>query len=292
MEEKIEARKGFWEELITKTLNNIHDFLPRLVYAIIFLIIGIILIKLIMRMMRRIMDKADTELSVRGFIQSMSLTILYALLLFLVGRTLGIQASSFIAIFTGATVAIGLALQGSLANFAGGLLILLFKPFKIGDEIQIGNNIHGEVADINILYTRVHNWRGEYFSLPNGKVANETVRNNSSDEFRRVEIGLHFSLEQDFDEIRKIIVSTMKKDPKAAHHLPFQVWISGFENYYLSVSARCWCKSSDYWGVYWSQIESIKKALAENNIKLQLPKHIIEKAGEEKEELKDQTTNS
>lgn len=289
--EELESTKNFWTELISSTLHKFHEFLPRLIYAAIFLIIGVFIIRFLMSMMRRIMKKAKTELSIRGFIESMGMVILYSLLLYLVGRTLGVQASSFIAIFTGATVAIGLALQGSLANFAGGLLILLFKPFKIGDEIQIGNNIHGVVSDINILYTKVHNWRGEYFSLPNGKVANENVRNNSSDEFRRIEIELHFSLDDDFDKIREIVVSTMKKDPLAAHHLPFQLWISSFKDYYVLASARCWSKTTDYWTVYWSQIEAIKKALAENDIQLQVPKQIIEKTEVDKKEIENNKNN-
>jgi|SRR5690625_156388 len=266
---------GFWTELISKALTKFHDLVPRLIYAVIFFIIGIFLIKILLRLLRRVMEKAKTELSIRGFIESMSIAILYAFLAFVIGRTLGVKASNFIAIFTGATVAIGFALQGSLANFAGGLLILIFKPFKIGDEVQI-KEIQGIVSDINILYTRVHNWRGEYYTLPNGKVANEVVKNNSSNEYRRVQIELHFNLEEDFDQVREIIVSTMKKNPRAAQHLPFQLWISSIQTYYIQASARCWCKTTDYWGVYWSQIEMIKKALEENGIKLQVPKYVIE----------------
>lgn len=266
---------GFWSEFLSQTLGKFHSFMPRLIYAVIFLVVGIFLIRLIMALMRRIMEKAKTELSIRSFVESMSVAILYAFLAFVVGRTLGVKATNFLAIFTGATVTIGLALQGSLANFAGGLLILLFKPFKIGDEVEIGN-VQGEVTDINILYTKVHNWRGEYFTLPNGKVANETVKNNSADEYRRVQIELHFALDEDVDRLRDIIIKAMKSNPKAEQHRPFQFWVGSFENYYLKTSARCWSKTEDYWGVYWSQIETIKKALAANGIKLQIPKQVLD----------------
>lgn len=267
--------KGFWQGLITKTVEEFNAFLPRLIYAAIFLVIGIFVIRLLMSFLKRIMIKAKTELSVRSFIESMSIAICYALLAYVVGRTLGIQALNFTAIFTGATVTIGLALQGSLSNFAGGLLILFFKPFKIGDEVQIGD-VEGEVSDINILYTKVHNWRGEYYTLPNGKVSNEVVKNNSSDEYRRVQIELHFSHDEDFDRLREIVTETMKQHPEVALDRPFQLWISNFQDYYIKASARCWCKTSQYWGVYWAQEEAIKKALQKHGIKLQIPRQIVD----------------
>src|SRR5699024_10505499 len=130
--------------------------------------------------------------------------ILYAILIFVVGLVIGVKATSFLAIFGAIGVAVGLGLQGSLSNFAGGLLILVFKPFRVGDEVIV-NNIQGEVIDINILYTRMSDWRGEVYTLPNGNVANSAVKNNSADAYRRVQVELHFSYEVDFDRLREII---------------------------------------------------------------------------------------
>src|SRR5699024_2913593 len=270
--------ESFWEELISRTTHALRDFAPRLIYAIIFFIVGYFLIRIILRFIRRIMDRANTELSIRSYIESFSIATLYAFLIYIIGRTLGVQASSFLAIFTAAGVTIGLALQGSLANFAGGLLILWFKPFKIGDEVEIGK-VSGEVDDINILYTRIHNWRGEYYTLPNGDVANNVVKNNTKTSYRRIEIELHFSFEEDIDQLREIITSAMKKHPKAIKERPFQFWISSFQDYYIKTSARCWCKSDEYWGVYWAQEEAIKKALDKHGIKLQIPKQEIHQVG-------------
>ncbi len=267
-------KESFWEELISRSIHALRDFAPRLIYAVIFFIIGYFLIRFILRFIRRIMDKAHTELSIRSFIESFSIAILYAFLIYIIGRTLGVQASSFLAIFTAAGVTIGLALQGSLANFAGGLLILWFKPFKIGDEVEIGE-VSGEVDDINILYTRVHNWRGEYYTLPNGDVANNVVKNNTRTDYRRVQIELHFSFDEDIDQLREIITSAMKKHPKVIQERPFQFWVNNFQDYYIKTSARCWCKSDEYWGVYWAQEEAIKKALDKHGIKLQIPKQEI-----------------
>src|SRR5699024_9839018 len=183
--------------------------------------------------------------------------------------------TTFLGIFGAAGIAIGLALQGSLANFAGGLLILVFKPFKIGDEVEI-DGVEGEVIDINILYTRLSDWRGQHYTLPNGNVANNAVKNNTAEQFRRVQIELHFGHNEDFDRLREIITSTMIKHPGVVQDKPFQLWISNIQEYYIKTSARCWCKSDEYWGVYWAQEEAIKKALEENGIKLATPKQRID----------------
>lgn len=270
----MEMKLSFWEHLEQRTENLLFEFGPRFIYAMIFLVVGIFAVKIIMRIIKRIMNRAHTERSIRTFIESLSLAILYAVVAFIIGRTLGIKATAFLGIFGAAGIAIGLALQGSLANFAGGLLILLFKPFKVGDEVSI-NGVEGEVAEINILYTRVNNWRNEYYTMPNGQVANNVVKNSTVEEYRRVHIDLRFSLEEDVDQLREIITATMKENPNAAKDRPFQLWISGFNDYYMKVSARCWCKSDEYWGVYWQLEESIKKVLEKKGIKMQIPKQSV-----------------
>ncbi len=267
-------QESFWTHLQDKSVDVLMTMGTRVIYAAIVLIIGLILIRLIMRLIRKIMDKSKTELSLRTFIESLSIALLYAILIFVIGLTVGIKATAFMTIFGAAGIAIGLALQGSLANFAGGLLILVFKPFKIGDEVIV-NGIEGEVKDINILYTRIHDWRGEVYTLPNGNVANSAVRNNSAEELRRVQIELHFSFDEDFDRLREIITTEMKKHPDVIQEKPFQLWISNFQDYYIKTSARCWCKNVEYWGVYWDIEEKLKKVLEKNNIKLAIPKQDI-----------------
>lgn len=264
-----------WDDLRDDTFARFFDFAPRLIYAIVFTVIGIVVIRFIMRTLRRIMKKAKTELSLKRFIESLSVTILYAVLGYIIGRTLGIAATTFIAAFSAAAITIGLALQGSLANFAGGLLILIFKPFRIGDEVII-QDVEGEVIDINILYTVINDWRGQHYTIPNGKVADGVVTNNSAEEYRRVQIELHFAFEEDFDRLREIVTTAMKSNPMALQDRPFQLWINKFEDSYIKASARCWARGSEYWSVYWEQEEIIKKALEKHNIKMQIPKKAIE----------------
>lgn len=265
---------SFWEAMKLATKHFIFEFGPKLIYAGIALIIGMLLIKVIRGFIMRMVKRSHADLSIQGFIRSFSTALLWAILLFVVGIILGVQASAFFTMFGAAGIAIGLALQGSLSNFAGGILILLFKPFKVGDEVII-DGVQGYVEDISILYTRVNNWRGEVITMPNGKVSNNMVRNNSADDFRRIEIELHFEHDVNFDELRELVISTMKKTSGASADKPFQFWISDFETYYIKTSARCWCPSVNYWDVYFAQREAIKKALEEKGIKLAIPKQAI-----------------
>lgn len=266
--------QSFWENMKLVTKHFIFNFGPRLIYAAIALVLGILLIKLIRGIIMRVMRKANSDLSLRGFIKSIVTASLWAILIFIIGIVLGIKASAFITMFGAAGIAVGLALQGSLSNFAGGLLILMFKPFKVGDEVII-DGVQGYVENINILYTSVNNWRGEVFTMPNGKVSNNMVRNNSADRHRRVEIELHFNHDADIDELREIITTTMKKHKKTIAKKPYQFWVNSFEDYYIKTSCRCWCKTNDYWEIYWDQIEAIKKALAKKEIPLAIPKQAI-----------------
>lgn len=250
--------------------NIVYNFGPKLILAIIVFIIGIFVIKILRGIVMRLLRRAKADLSVQSFMQSMTTALLWGILFFIVGLILGIKASLFITIFGAAGIAIGLALQGSLSNFAGGLLILIFKPFKIGDEVEI-DGVQGYVEDINMLYTHVNNWRGEFYSIPNGSVSNNMIKNNSAEPHRRVQIELHFYHDVDIDMLRELITSTMAKHPRAIADKPFQLRVNSFQDYYIKTSARCWSRTEEYWDVYWDQEEAIKKALEEKGIKLAIP---------------------
>lgn len=266
--------KEFWAHFESEVKDIVFGFGPKLIFGVVAFIIGVFLIKLVRGIIMRLLKRAKADLSVQSFMYSMSTALLWGILLFVVGLILGVKASLFITIFGAASIAVGLALQGSLSNFAGGLLILIFKPFKIGDEVVI-DGAEGYVEDINMLYTHVNNWRGEMFSIPNGSVSNNMVKNNSAEIHRRVQIELHFYHDTDIDELREIITTAMKKHPRTIAEKPFQLRVNSFQDYYIKTSARCWCRTEEYWGVYWDQEEIIKKALAERGIKLAIPMQTV-----------------
>lgn len=261
----------FFINIKDKFLNWVYDIGPNILFALAALIVGIIVIKFLMRLLRRFLKKSKVELSLKTFVESLSIFILYGILGAIVGTTLGIKATSFIAVFGAAGIAVGLALQGSLANFAGGVLILVFKPFKVGDLIAVNNNL-GEVIKIDILYTRIITFDGRVITMPNGKVANSDVDNRTMESSRRIDLKLKFSYEEDIDHLREIITKAMSENPKIYKNPKPDVWIDEIGEYEIKVVARSWIDSTEYWPSYWEQLEAVKKALDKEGIKIPIPK--------------------
>ncbi|WP_310992006.1 mechanosensitive ion channel family protein [Aequorivita marina] len=269
---------SIWIKVKKELTHFLVDFGPNVIYALVALVLGIFLIKIIMRILRGILKKSHVEPSLDTFIQSLGIFILYALLIFVVGILLGIEASSFMAMFGAAALAIGFALQGSLSNFAGGVLILAFKPFKVNDLVEINNKL-GFVQKIDILYTQIKTYDGRIITMPNGKVANDDVDNRTMEPYRRVEIDLNFSFEEDFDTLREIITNALEAHPKLVKTKTIDVWLVEMGDFAMKVSARCWSKSEEYWDVYFDQMEAVKKALDKNDIHLAIPKRAIYQEG-------------
>lgn len=261
----------FWDSLKDDFLHFITAAGIRLVYATVAIILGLFLIRVIKAFVRRVGDRSHADPSLFSFVYSLIKVVLFALLTFVVGVIQGIQASAFLTLVGAIGIAVGLALQGSLSNFAGGILILLFKPFKIGDEITI-DNLTGIVERIDILYTRIRTFDGKMITIPNGKVSNSSVENGSTFAERRVDIMLNIPFAQDVNQLRQIITAALAQHPKVLSDRPVQLWVSVFSESSMKMSARCWCNSEDYWQVYWDQIEVVQETLYRHNIQLAVPK--------------------
>jgi len=264
----------------SKILNFLIEIGPDVLIAIISFILGLFLIKVLKRILSRVLKRSNVELSLKTFIESLSTFVLYGFLIFIIGSILGIKSTSFLAIFGAAGIAIGLALQGSLSNFAGGLLILVFKPFKVGDLINVNNNL-GHVEKIDILYTRIITFDGRVITMPNGNVSNSDVDNRTMEPNRRVDLNLKFSFDADIDQLRPIIIKAMSAHPKLAKHLPIDVWLDAIGEYELKLVARCWVESIEYWPAYWEQLEAVKKALDKEGIKIPLPSRTVYQGNQE-----------
>ncbi len=254
--------------------NLMLEFGPKIVYVIVSLGLGILLINLIRKLLKRALRKSNVELSLGTFIESLSTFLLYGLLFFIIGTIIGVESTSFLAIFGAAGIAVGLALQGSLSNFAGGLLILIFKPFKVGDLIQVNDKL-GEVVKLDILYTRIKTFDGRIITMPNGNVSNSDVDNRTMEKFRRVDLKLKFSYDVDLDKIRTIILEAMEKHPKVNKNMETEVWLDEIGEYELKVAARSWVRSEDYWPMYWIQLEAVKNALDAAGIEIPIPKRTV-----------------
>lgn len=258
----------------------LKDVGPTAIKAIVALIVGVLLIRLFRSLIKRFLRKAKIELSLRSFVESLSIFILYGLLFAIIGVILGIQATSFIAVFGAAGIAVGLALQGSLANFAGGVLILAFKPFRVGDLVEVNGNL-GDVHKIDILYTRIKTFDGRIITMPNGQVANSDVDNRTMNPIRRINLFLKFDFEEDLDRIREVLLASQSKHEKVLKDPEPDVRLDSIGDYEMVVTARSWIKSEDYWPLYWEQLEAAKKALDEAGIQLTIPKRGVYQLGEE-----------
>lgn len=255
-------------------LEFIVDFGPKLLGAVLILLIGTWLIGKIGSLIRKGLDKGSFEPSLKSFLTSLTRFALYVMLFITVLGTVGIPMTSFLTILGAAGLAIGLALQGSLSNFAGGVLILAFKPFKIGDVIEAQGEI-GTVEKIDILHTRLNTADNREIIMPNGSLANSNIINITANPTRRVAFPVGISYDSDIKQARQIIVDTLSKDPRVLPEQGVQVVLLELADSSLNLSVRVWVKSEDFWSMTFEGLENIKEALDAANIEIPFPQRDV-----------------
>lgn len=238
--------------------------------AIITLIIGFIVIKWITKFVEKQMKKTHLDETLKPFIVSIINAVLKVLLAISVIRILGVDTTSFVAVIAAAGFAIGLAFQGTLSNFAGGILLLALRPFKVGDYID-ANGYSGTVEAIQILYTHLKTPDNKLIYIPNGSLSNASIVNYSVKDTRRVDLKFGVGYENDIITVQKVINDVIMK-----HNLilpepePF-VRLSEHGDSALVFTVRVWVKAQDYWTVHFDLIESIKNRFDEENISIPYP---------------------
>lgn len=248
--------------------------IPKLILAVLLYFFGIYVIKFVKRTADKAFKKYEIESSLASFLGSLLKGMLYVLLAFAILPTLGIQVTSFIAVLGAAGLAIGLALQGSLANFAGGILISAFKPFKQGDTIEAQGTL-GSVETIDILYTTVRNFDNKVVTIPNGSLANNNITNFSDKPTRRVEMPVGVAYGTDLKKTRQIVLDVLAMDDRIHFDPEPVVKFTNFGDSSLDLSIRCWTDTSDSWPVYWDNMEAIKEAFEVNDIEIPFPQQDI-----------------
>jgi len=270
-------------EFDTNSLEGIiQSATPLILRALKSILIGVIVylagkwvIGLIIKAVDKIFDKYDLDKSLSGFLKSFLRGMLYVLLILaILDTSLGVEVTAFIAVLGAAGLAVGLALQGSLANFAGGVLILVFKPFKIGDTVEAQDTI-GSVEKIDILYTTIRKFDNKVVTVPNGNLANNNITNFSEKPTRRVEMKVGVAYGTDIKATRKIILETLKKDQRIHADPAPVVYFTNFGDNSLDLSVRCWSDAGDVWPVFWDNMETIKEALEEQNIEVPFPQRDV-----------------
>lgn len=263
------ALKGLLNTLPEKALN----LGIRILLAVLFFFIGMQLIKLLRRIIRKAMEKADAEVGVIQFVDSFLKAAMYVVLAFMLASSFGVDAASIVALLGSAGVAIGLAVQGSLSNLAGGVLILLLKPFKVGDYImESTTGKEGTVAEIQIFYTKLVTVDNKVIVLPNGNLANNTITNVTASNCRRMDILVSVAYGADLKQAKEVLQEVLQKDERVLKDKDMVVYVDELAASGVNLGVRCWFSQEDYWAGKWRITESCKYALDAAGIEIPYPK--------------------
>ena len=226
------------------------SFALKLVKVLLIWFIGRWVARRAVNIVKKLMEARNVNVSIRTFVGSLVDVVTMIVLIIMIISVLGIDTSSFIAIFASAGVAIGMALSGTLQNFAGGVMILLFRPFKVGDFIE-AQGVSGTVREIQIFNTVVHTGDNKVILLPNGPVSTGIINNYSREEIRRVDFTYSISYGDDFEKAKKVLLELIAEDPRILDQpaAPF-VELGALAASSIDITVRLWCKQQDYWGIH------------------------------------------
>lgn len=248
-----------------------------IIKAVIVFIVGRFVIRMINKLVRRILTKRDFDPSVKTFVGSLVNVTLMILLIISVVGALGVQTTSFAALLASAGVAIGMALSGNLSNFAGGLIILLFKPYKVGDYIE-SQGVGGTVKEIQIFHTILVTPDNRNIFIPNGSLSSGVVVNTSNETTRRVDWTFGVEYGSDYDHVKEVILSVLAKDNRIfIDPAPF-IELSQLADSSVNVVVRVWVKSSDYWSVYFAMNREIYATFNAEGIGFPFPQLTVHQA--------------
>ena len=253
--------------------NLIIEFGPKIIGALLIWVIGSWIVKLMLKGIRKAMNKANYDESLKKFLLNLINWVFKIILIIVVLGTVGVETTSFAAILAAAGLAIGLALQGSLGNFAGGVLIMIFKPFKIGDFIQAQGET-GTVKEIEIFTTKLTTPDNKEVILPNGKLSNDNITNYSTEATRRVDITFGVSYDSDIKTTKEVINSVIEKHPLILKEPAPAINVAELADSSINFFTRAWVNTPDYWAVKFDLIEQTKEALDAANIEIPYPHHV------------------
>lgn len=274
--------------LIQTYLQQLPDkalrFGMRVVLALVFLLVGMQIIKLVRRIVRRSLKKAGADVGVAQFLDSFIKVTMYIVLIFMIASGFGLDAASVVALLGSAGVAIGLAVQGSLSNFAGGVLILLLKPFRVDDYIKVDSEGHeGTVKEIQLFYTKLATPDNHVVIIPNGTLTNSSILNTSMLEDRRMDIPVGISYDADIRKAREVIMQVLEDDEAVLKDKDRRVFVQELADSSVNLNVRCYALNENYWECKWRITEQIKYALDEAGISIPYPQmdvHIDGNIGE------------
>ncbi len=263
------------EEQIDKILNLAVQFGMNLLAAVAVYFIGVYVIKILMNILHKALKKNKrVDQTLQQYIGTIAKTVLYVILIVSIIGILGVETSSFAALIAAAGLAIGLSLQGSLGNIAGGFLIILFKPFKVGDFIEAQGH-KGEVNDIQLFATILKTVDNKTVILPNGALAGDAIVNYSTEKHRRCDIVLGISYNDDIDKARDIVSKLIEEDGRYLKDLGYEILVSELADSSVNLSVRTWVENDDFWPFSFKLREDSKKAFDREGISIPFPQRDI-----------------
>ncbi len=265
-------KPGVIEEFLNELPSKALNFGMKVLLCIVLFLIGVKIIQLVRKMLRRSMEKAGAEEGVRSFVDSFVKAALYVLLGFVLLSWFGVDTASIVALVGSAGVAIGLAIQGSLSNLAGGVLIMLLKPFKVGDFIR--EDTHGNmgtVTEIQIFYTKLSTVDNQVVVLPNGSLANTSLTNASGNRERRMDVKVGISYAADLKKAKEVLFSLLEENAQVIKEMEYRVFVDELADSAVILNMRCYFPQEVFWEEKWRMTENAKLALDEAGIEIAYP---------------------
>lgn len=268
MTEGVEELNQFTQYLQDK-VPSLIAFGVKVLFALIFFFIGRLIIKWIRKIVRVSLERSTADKGVEQFVDSLLKFTLYSILLVMILTSFGVATSSVAALLASGGVAIGLALQGSLSNFAGGVLILILKPFVVGDYIiEDAHGQEGTVKEIQIFYTKLSTLENKTIVIPNGTLANTSLTNVTDKEFRLLNLKVDISYEADLRKAKYVIESLIKNDDCILKEKDIVVFVDNLGSSSVVIGARAWVKTEEYWATRWRLLEEIKLTMDREGIEI------------------------
>lgn len=260
---------GVIREWLESLVPGILGFALQIILALVVYFIGTKIIKLVRKILKRWLEKSDADVGARQFLDALVKYLLYFILVVIILTLFGVTTASVIAVVGSAGVTVGLALQGSLSNFAGGVLILLLKPFKVGDYIK--EDTHGNegtVSEISIFYTKLLTADHKTIIIPNGTLANSSMTNVTYSRKRRVDIETGIAYEADLQKAKKIMQEIAENETARLPQEEIQVFVSDLGASEVVLGLRVWVNSEDYWAAKWRLLENVKLTFDKEGIEI------------------------
>jgi len=257
-----------------KGVNFVVEYGPKVLGAILIYLVGSWMVGRIVRGLRRVMKRLKYEESLQRFLMNLISWGLRIVLIIVVVSALGVDVTMFAAIFAAAGLAVGLALQGSLSNFAGGVLVMIFKPFRLGDLVET-QGVLGVVKDIDILNTKLVTPQNKLAILPNGAIANGNIINYTAEGKMRVDTVIGVSYDSDIKKTKEVLLEVLTSNPKVLEEPAPSVNVLELADSSVNFAVRPFCKPEDYWDVYFATYEGCKLALDKAGIEIPFP-HSVE----------------